>query len=65
MFWMNDDWLKNVNECRKGWNEKLEDMKMNVEFANVMANGEMFVENVEKCRNAERCKKFQDVKLKM
>ena len=29
---------------------------MNVEIANVIGNDKMYVENVDKCGNAERCK---------
>ena len=29
---------------------------MNVQIVNVIGNDEMYVENVEKCKNAESCK---------
>ena len=62
--WMMIDW-KNVNECRKGWNEKLENVKINVEIANVKDNEKCMLKMLKDAEMLLDVKSFQDVKLKM
>ena len=46
---------KMLNGCCKWWNERMKNVKMNVQIINVIGNAEMYVENVKFGKIINKC----------